>query len=148
MELACAAISDIPALTELLTALFSREAELSPDRETQRRGLDLILSHPETGHILVVRETGQILAMVSLLYTVSTALGAKVAWLEDMVVSPLARGRGIGSQLLEFAVRFAREQACRRLTLLTDQDNDSAQRFYRRQGFTHSPMIPLRLLLD
>lgn len=33
------------------------------------------------------------------------------------------------------------------LTLLTDRVNEAAQRFYVRQGFTASPMLPMRLPL-
>jgi len=148
MNITTAKTSDIPALCELLTVLFSQEAEFMPDREAQRRGLDRIVRDPEIGHILVARDDGEkILAMVNLLYTVSTALGARVALLEDMIVSPGFRGCGVGSRLLEHAVRFARTQGCERITLLTDVDNESAQRFYLRQGFTTSSMIPLRLSL-
>ena len=148
MNITTAKISDIPALCELLAVLFSQEAEFAPDLEAQRRGLDQIVRNPEIGHILVARnDTEKILAMVSLLYTVSTALGARVALLEDMIVSPGFRGCGVGSRLLEHAVRFARTHGCERITLLTDVDNESAQRFYKRHGFKASPMIPLRLSL-
>jgi ribosomal protein S18 acetylase RimI-like enzyme len=85
--------------------------------------------------------------MVNLLYTVSTALGARVALLEDMVVAPQARGRGLGSALLTHAIAHARSQGCRRITLLTDGVNDSAQRFYARHGFTGSGMVPMRMSL-
>ncbi len=147
MNITQATSSDIQALCGLLAVLFTQEAEFSPDGEAQRRGLDRILRHPEIGHILVAREDGRILAMVNLLYTVSTALGGRVALLEDMVVAPDARGAGIGSRLLEYAIQFARTQGCERITLLADRDNESAQRFYRRHGFGISPMIPLRLSL-
>jgi GNAT superfamily N-acetyltransferase len=145
MNITQATLSDIPALCELLAVLFSQEAEFSPDPEAQRRGLEQIVRHPEIGHILVAREDGQVLAMLSLLYTVSTALGARVALLEDMVVSPDARGSGVGSRLLEYAVQFARTHGCERITLLTDRDNESAQHFYQKHGISISPMIPLRL---
>lgn len=147
MNITQATLSDIPMLCELLAVLFSQEAEFSPDQAAQHRGIDQIVRHPEIGHILVARKDGQVLAMVSLLYTVSTALGARVALLEDMVVSPNARGSGVGSQLLEYAIQFTRTHGCERITLLTDQDNESAQRFYQRHGFSISPMIPLRLSL-
>jgi ribosomal protein S18 acetylase RimI-like enzyme len=65
-----------------------------------------------------------------------------------MVVSPDARGSGVGSRLLEKAIQFARLNGCKRITLLTDRDNESAQRFYQRHGFGLSAMIPLRLLLN
>ncbi|MOA67342.1 putative acetyltransferase [compost metagenome] len=64
-----------------------------------------------------------------------------------MVVDAAARGAGVGSALLEQAIAHAREIGCRRLTLLTDADNLAAQRFYGRQGFTHSAMRPLRRVL-
>jgi GNAT superfamily N-acetyltransferase len=85
--------------------------------------------------------------MVNLLYTVSTALGARVAMLEDMVVTRQQRGGGIGTLLLQAAIALARADGCQRITLLTDTDNASAHRFYRRHGFVASPMVPFRLML-
>ena len=140
--------TDIPALCPLLDQLFAQEAEFSPDRAAQQRGLSAIIGNPEVGEILVAVEGERIVAMVNLLYTVSTALGARVVLLEDMVVDARARGTGVGSALLEQAIAHARESGCGRITLLTDADNLDAQRFYRRHGFGPSPMIPLRLALD
>ncbi len=140
--------SDIPVLCELLDILFSQEADFKPDHEAQSRGLARIISSPEVGLIVVARQDGQVVGMVNLLYTVSTALGDRVALLEDMVVSPNARGSGVGSRLLEQAIQFARLSGCKRITLLTDRANESAQRFYQRHGFGFSAMIPLRLSLS
>ena len=148
MPIVPATVEDIPALCRLLSLLFTQEAEFTPDPDAQARGLARIITAPGTGEILVAREGGEVLGMVNLLYTVSTALGAPVALLEDMVVAAAARGGGVGSRLLEHAIATARARGCRRITLLTDIDNHSARRFYERQGFTVSPMQPLRLALD
>lgn len=139
--------SDIPALCELLTLLFTQEADFKPDLEAQRRGLTHIIEHSEIGLILVARQHDQVVGMVNLLYTISTALGDRVALLEDMVVSPSARGAGVGSQLLEQAKQSARLNGCKRITLLTDASNATAQRFYKKHGFTGSAMVPFRILL-
>ena len=148
MQFTPATTSDIPALCELLHLLFSQEADFTPDHEAQRRGLARIISNPEVGHIVVARRDSQVIGMVNLLYTVSTALGDRVALLEDMVVSPSARGSGVGSRLLQHAIQFARLSGCKRITLLTDRTNEAAQRFYQKHGFSFSAMIPLRLSLS
>jgi GNAT superfamily N-acetyltransferase len=147
MDIRTAVLADIPALCSLLDQLFAQEAEFSPDRAAQERGLSEIILNATTGEILVACEFGRIIGMVNLLYTVSTALGAPVALLEDMVVDTATRDRGLGTQLLEAAIATAKSRGCRRITLLTDADNANAQRFYARQGFARSSMIPLRLPL-
>jgi GNAT superfamily N-acetyltransferase len=148
MQITPAKTSDIPALCDLLSILFSQEVEFKPNHEAQCRGLARIISNPEIGLIVVARQENQIIGMVNLLYTISTALGDRVAILEDMVVSPNARGSGVGSRLLEQAIQFARLNGCKRITLLTDRTNESAQRFYQKHGFGFSAMIPLRLSLS
>jgi len=147
MQIDIATPADIPHLSGLLSILFSQEAEFSPDPDAQARGLALIVGNPAAGAILVAREGDQVLGMVNLLFTLSTALGAKVALLDDLVVSPERRGAGIGTRLLNRAIAFAREQGCRRITLNTDRSNLSARRLYEKHGFVTSTMIPLRLLL-
>lgn len=137
--------ADLDALVQLLAHLFTQEAEFSPDAAAQRRGLLYILHHPEVGQLLVARREGRVLGMVNLLYTFSTALGAPVAVLEDLVVDPAARGQGLGQRLLDGAIAHARRHGCKRITLLTDADNQPAQRLYRQRGFAPSPMVPMRL---
>lgn len=139
---------DIPRLCELLGILFSQEDDFQPDAGKQSAALMQILRRPEVGHILVLREGNAILGMVSLLYTISTACGGKVAMLEDMVVHPARRGNGLGSELLHAAVVFAHERGCLRITLLTDRANDAAIRFYQKHGFKMSAMLPLRLMFE
>jgi GNAT superfamily N-acetyltransferase len=147
MHIDQATAADIPALSELLSILFAQEAEFAPDSVAQAAGLALIIGNPEAGVVLAARTGGVIVGMVNLLFTVSTALGSRVALLEDMVVLPQMRGAGIGSRLLEQAISLARVRSCKRITLLTDRVNDSAQRFYAKHGFVASSMLPMRLSL-
>ncbi len=147
MRIELATAADIPALTTLLNLLFSQEAEFQPDAEAQHRGLLKIISNPEVGEILTIRTDDSIVGMINLLYTVSTALGERVALLEDMVVLPQFRGAGTGSKLLQAAIEHARAIGCKRITLLTDGDNVAAQNFYRNNGFSASTMLPFRLKL-
>lgn len=145
MNFTDATIEDIPTLAELLTLLFAQEPDFSPDLARQQEGLRLIITQPEVGRILVARRNSRIVGMVNLLFTVSTAMGGRAAILEDMIVTPEERGLGTGADLLQQAVRTARECGCLRITLLVDRNNIQAQAFYRRHGFTPSAMTPLRL---
>jgi ribosomal protein S18 acetylase RimI-like enzyme len=139
--------SDLTRLVELLGILFESEAEFSADAEKQRAALQAILADPAKGRIFVAREGREVVAMASLLYTVSTAEGGKAAWFEDLVTAPEHRKRGIGEALLKHVVNAARDEGVLRITLLTDMQNERAQAMYRRAGFVGSPMKPMRLKL-
>jgi GNAT superfamily N-acetyltransferase len=139
-----AAPDDMSALCDLLSLLFAQEADFVPDRARQERGLRLILDDPRVGVILVARDGDAVVGMVNLLFTVSTAEGARVMLLEDMIVRPDHRGQGVGLLLIEAAIARATAAGCARITLLTDEDNNQAQWFYGRAGFRRSAMIPMR----
>jgi len=144
-EISPATLADLPQLVGLLTILFTHEAELIPDPAKQERALQLILAQPEQGRIYCAREGGLVLGMVSLLFTVSTAEGGRSAWLEDMVIHPDHRNRGLGEQLIRHALQDGQKLGCKRVTLLTDGINEGARRFYERMGFRLSEMVPYRL---
>jgi GNAT superfamily N-acetyltransferase len=146
-EIEPATVEDLPQLVDLLTVLFTQEADFQPDRGKQERGLRLIFESPQIGVIFVAREAGQVVGMVSLLFTISTAEGGPVCWLEDMVVRPDCRDAGVGSRLLSHAIEYARGHGFSRITLLTDRVNAGAIRFYERHGFRLSEMTALRLHL-
>jgi ribosomal protein S18 acetylase RimI-like enzyme len=138
---------DLPRLVELLGILFSAEAEFSPDAEKQRVALQAILADAAKGRVFVARDGRNVVAMCSLLYTISTAEGGKAALFEDLVVAPEHRKRGIAAALLKHVIAHARADGVLRLTLLTDMQNERAQALYRRLGFVGSPMKPMRLKL-
>jgi ribosomal protein S18 acetylase RimI-like enzyme len=140
-----ATAKDLPQMVELLAVLFTDEAEFQPNADKQRRALEQILNNPSIGTLYVAREGKRVIAMASLLYTISTAEGGKAAWFEDLVVHPDERKRGIGEALLKHVVTQARAAGITRITLLTDMQNERAQAMYRRAGFVGSPMRPMRL---
>ena len=58
----------------------------------------------------------------------------KTLFIEDLCVDQNARGQKIGDQLYQFALNYAKEIGCHNLTLSVWNDNESALRFYQRQG--------------
>jgi ribosomal protein S18 acetylase RimI-like enzyme len=147
VEIRRACVEDVPQLCSLLAELFAQEADFTPDAERQRRGLRLILDNPECGRIYCASHSASIVGMVSILFTVSTAVGNRVACLEDLVVHADCRGHGIGRRLLSHALAEAATAGCTRVTLLTDDDNYPAMRLYSGAGFERSKMAPFRLKL-
>jgi len=143
-----ATLDDLPQLTDLLFDLFTLEGDFKPDRTKHTRGLRLILEQPSRGRIFVLRQDGRILAMVNLLFTISTAEGGFVLLLEDVIVHREHRHHGFGDRLLEYCIQFAHEKNFLRITLLTDRSNEEAQKFFRAHGFQDSKMIPLRLYMQ
>jgi GNAT superfamily N-acetyltransferase len=139
-----ATLEDVPELVEMLLTLFEQEEEFKPCPERHRCALEMIVSNPERGRILVARRQRRVIGMVSLLDTVSTAEGGIAVLLEDFVVTPSSRGQGVGTTLMQAALAYCKDRRVVRITLLTDRDNARAQRFYVRFGFFISPMIPLR----
>src|SRR5262245_32200186 len=95
--------SDIPEIVRLLVELFGQEAEFAPAPDRHARGLAAIIADERVGKILIAEDDGRIAGMVNFLYTVSTALGGRVAHLEDVVVAKAMRGE-----------RHRQETACSR----------------------------------
>ena len=60
----------------------------------------------------------------------------EAVWLSWFCVAPEARGRGVGSRLLDFSVEQARETGARYLRLYTSDDPNEAdaQRLYESRG--------------
>lgn len=139
-----ATAADLPSLADLLHELFTLERDFRPARERQLAGLRLILANPALGRLFVLRIDGRVAGMANALITVSTALGAPVLVLEDVIVSRAWRGAGHGRRLVEHVCAWGRAQGMARVTLLTDHDNVPALAFYARLGFETSAMVVRR----
>jgi GNAT superfamily N-acetyltransferase len=72
----------------------------------------------------------------------SLTINSKLLWSEtlvgyvsDMVVDEAYQGRGIGTQILDHLVSWAREQGCRRIELNSSFHRKDAHTFYEHRGF-------------
>jgi len=64
--------------------------------------------------------------------------GASRGLIEDVRVASHCRSRGIGEQVVQWAVAEARHKGCKLVELLTHNTRVDAQRFYQRLGFQPS----------
>lgn len=60
----------------------------------------------------------------------------KRVYVSRMIVKKEYRNRGIGSEILEFLIRKAKEMGFSEMTIGVDKDNENALRLYRKYGFT------------
>ncbi len=144
LDFRVAALEDIDILCELLFELFSQEVEFTPNKEVQQKALKTIILNENIGDIYVATINEKVVAMVNILYTISTALGNQVAIFEDFIVDKNYRNQGIGENLIDFVFEDLKAKNFSRITLLTDNDNLKAHKFYEKKGFVKSSMVPFR----
>lgn len=143
-----AKLEDIPALVELLAALFSIEADFKPDVAKQVQGLRMLILSPETGVIKVARDTdGLVIGMVSAQLVISTAQGAPSAWVEDMIIDEKHRGVGLGKALLNDALAWAKQKGASRAQLLVDIENEPALGYYQHLGWETTQLQARKIFL-
>jgi GNAT superfamily N-acetyltransferase len=65
----------------------------------------------------------------------------RVAWMEELYVTPSYRGRGLGKRLIERAVREARKASCVSVELEVVRGHERAAKLYLREGFAQLPRV-------
>jgi ribosomal protein S18 acetylase RimI-like enzyme len=90
---------------------------------------------------LVVAENGEGAVVGCLQLCILPGLssqGASRGLIEDVRVASHCRSRGIGEQIVQWAVAEAHGRGCKVVELLTHHTRVDAQRFYERLGFARS----------
>lgn len=137
--------ADIPQLCDLLSELFSIEADFSPDRGKQVRGLELLLNGTSGLSVVLAAEMDHaIVGMCSVQILISTAEGGPVGLMEDLVIRKDHRGMGIGTRLLTEISRWCRARNITRIQLLRDADNPAAREFYILNGWAETKLVCMR----
>ena len=136
---------DIDCLIPLLKELFSIEADFCFNEELQRRGLTIMLEPCESRCLLIASAGNRIIGMASIQTLISTAEGGGAGIIEDVVVRPEWRGKGIGRCLLETIEVWAHTKGLNRIQLLADSTNTPALEFYKNRGWMTTKLICLRI---
>lgn len=82
----------------------------------------------------VIAEDGEALGFAIFFHNFSTWTGSRGLYLEDLYVTPAARGRGIGTALLRHLAGLALDRGCARFEWSVLDWNEPAVRMYRAIG--------------
>ncbi|RYX81679.1 GNAT family N-acetyltransferase [bacterium] len=138
---------DMPVLLELLDMLFAIETDFTFDAEAAQRGFELMLQDSERSAIWLAEDEGRIVGMCTGQITISTAIGARSIWVEDVIVRPEYRGQGLMPLLLGELEKWGRERGVKRLQNLCDLHNAPALSFYAKRS-QQTELICFIKLLD
>ena len=97
--------------------------------------LDLFLERPELGFVWMAYDEQGVAGVCVVCYAISTSMGSVVAKLDDVLVKPDRRGKGVGSEMLNQLKEQLRKEAVTRIDTSVHLQNPQARIFYERAGF-------------
>jgi len=139
VEIRRATATDVPGILALLVddQIAAGREDLS-DLTPYQRAFEAIDADPN--QLLVVAErNGELLGTLQLTFIPGLSRrGASRGLVEAVRVAASARGLGLGTTLMEWAVQESRARGCAVVQLTSDKARHDAHRFYTRLGFENS----------
>jgi ribosomal protein S18 acetylase RimI-like enzyme len=115
-----------------------RERIEDPLPQSYRAAFDRITHDPNI-QLVVAEDEGAVVGCLQLCILPGlSSQGTSRGLIEDVRVAKHCRSRGIGEQMVQWAVAEARTRGCKVVELLTHHTRVDAQRFYERLGFARS----------
>jgi GNAT superfamily N-acetyltransferase len=133
--------ADVPVIVAMLAddpLGATRERSEDPLPDGYYRAFDAIERSPDN-HLIVAASGGQLVGVLQLtIIPYLTYQGSKRALIEGVRVHREARGKGLGKQMLGWAIAMARDAGCHVVQLTTDKKRPQALAFYQGLGFVAS----------
>ena len=129
-----AARADVPALLGLIRGLAEYE-RLTPLVTATEDGLaETLFGTQANAEALLAEVDGEPVGFALYFHNMSTFLGRRGLYLEDLFVLPSHRRRGIGKALLAECARIAHKRSCGRFEWMALDWNTPAIEFYKSLG--------------
>ncbi|MBR3115751.1 GNAT family N-acetyltransferase [Candidatus Saccharibacteria bacterium] len=121
------------------TANRIRELLIQLSRSGKDRGeipqtwFDELIASPSHDMLLAINDNDEIVGIA----TLSIIMGPivrKVAYLEDFVTDKAYRGQGVGTELWNAMLDWAKDEQCTELCFTSGHGRESAQAFYLHKG--------------
>ncbi|BCB82536.1 GNAT family N-acetyltransferase [Phytohabitans flavus] len=134
--------ADLPAIVAMLADDSLGTARESADDPSYAAAFDQIDADPRNT-LVVADRAGEVVGTMQLTYIPSlTYRGGERLQIEAVRIRADQRGRGLGREMIQWAIDQGRARGCRLVQLTTDKRRDDAHRFYASLGFaaTHEGM--------
>jgi len=126
-EISSANEKTLRAVNELIPQL-SQSASVMNEMQLRR------LVESQATKLYFAQEGDVVLGMLSLV-VFSIPTGTK-AWVEDVVVAQVARGKGVGMALMNHALAVAKDAGAKSVDLTSRPSREAANKLYQKLGFT------------
>ncbi|MFC4014713.1 GNAT family N-acetyltransferase [Nonomuraea purpurea] len=130
---------DVPAIVAMLADdHLGATREGDPDDPRYLAAFDRIDADPHD-ELIVADIDGEVVGTMQLTYLAGLSrLGAERCQIEAVRVAASVRSRGVGREMITWAVGRARARGCAVVQLTSDKSRTGAHRFYDSLGFTAS----------
>ena len=113
----------------------TRERYEQPLPESYIKAFQAITSDPNN-ELVVAYQGNKVIGVQQITFVpYITYQGGWRATIEGVRTAPSVRGKGIGTELIKWAIHRAKERGCHLIQLTTDKQRGDALRFYERLGF-------------
>ena len=143
---------DIEKIGDLLSQVCMVHHNGRPDifnigRKYSEEELKVLLKDENRPILVSVDENDQVMGYCFCIFKQhinnSVLTDIKTLYIDDLCVDKNLRGKHIGKELYEAAVKFAKENGCYNLTLNVWSCNPSAMKFYEAQG-----LVPQKIEME
>ena len=136
-----ATVEDLPIIIRLLADDFlgqQREDLSEPVNENYVKAFKEI-DADANNELIVAELDGKVIGTLQLTFTPSLSYrGSKRCTVESVRVDTSLRGKGIGREMMLWAIERAKEKGCISMQLTSHKDREDAHRFYEQLGFAKS----------
>ena len=130
----CSRAGDGPALRDLIVALADHQGQAGLVTASAAE-LEAVLGAPgDHRGCLVADLNGEAVGLAYWYEVFTTFTGKSKLYLEDLIVSPQARGSGAGLLLMQGLAKICMERGYPRFEWLALSDNEVGRKFYRGIG--------------
>lgn len=134
MPVRTATQGDVAAIATMASDFRKHLQRLLPTDEQLLASVGTLIGAADAEFFLVIEDDTPV-GYVLQRYRYSMWGSGTEATIEDLFVAPRLRGKGLGAQLIEFALRMANARSCTSVCLDTNENNAASIRIYTRLGF-------------
>jgi ribosomal protein S18 acetylase RimI-like enzyme len=146
-EARTASAADLPLLLGFVRDFWAHEG-IAYEEAAVVRALGELLANPALGRVFLLEVDGTVAGYAVLGFGFSLEYRGRDAFLDELFLVPVFRGRGLGEHALDVLEATCRRLGIRALHLEVNRSNLRAQALYRRRGFSGEDRLLLTKWLD
>ena len=136
MEIRTASVGEEAQIVRLINELIVELGGSALPVDDAVSTVKSFISGTMEGEIILAHEGADLVGVCTLTYQPSIRTLGRYGIIQEMYVRPEFRGENLGTKIIETAAAVAKSAGCSIVELGTPPDDERAEKFYRRVGFS------------